>query len=1639
MAQTERTPSAASLLGGIGGIRLVMNELRALGVEGRKRNDKVLKESAERALMKLQQLEEEHGQNPDAYVAAVRATPDILSPFLLVLAAASTPLHMIAGFVSSVMASASSGTSSATASILGGTPASPQSTQSPGGASAGSTTSTSGSVPTSSSASSVSASSKKTILTGAIGAIQMLVSYGAVSTAALPEILRVLEARASERSVDDTILLKLLQTVTAVTMLLTTPKFDEETRPLVRQALAVVFKVHARKSPVKTTAAATLRQLLVSLFDSGSAKDREVLVSDLSSLVSQEAPVWLPVDALDSAFGLELIECILLSKTIDADSASQNICPVVFKSQKLVTDFPHFVRVQRIILHYVTTFYKLNPPECEVFLSRQARLLDLPLQSAWYHALVLEVLARVTNANHGMLFYLLYQQYRSTNLIDSIVLSLGHFVQNMFAWPVEQFVFVESPSPAATSSSSNAALPTSQIPSSPTPLTSSNSLPVSPLPSLTPTQSASTVQNNSLLSAQTPTLSLLSTQRALLHMLSAVDPPDQISNAYLVSLALQSIVGVCLACRHCQMEDQSFVDTSVWPSVLPALALLLSKTFNLALVKQIFVALTNLTDTTGNLNLSTPQQVIITSFVKEIQPTLISSITSTQLSPLLQGAPPVAQTSMAEAVKWLQSTLPAPVAPAPSSSFAGESGDESAHHGEAGDGSNAEPSSSGAAATAEKNKDTGAGGESETSTGSGGGGGSSSSFKYLLTFKNLETITGLFTLIQRSGSSLLAETWPIVLDALDLIEKWYCVPAAAGDPVGLGMLITGKQTQLIQHQLPNIFQATSEWPLPKLRVLTESIIKRLLALPNTAPLQPSIMHLYKICQYNVTRVDAIWTPSLVEAFKKAQANDLIIQLIRASCSTSLSDLLLVQLTVLEEMARTVTSTTLACLQTVVHLMQSSSGTEIDGQCWQLILGLLMSVTVSSSSSNAASAAESINTLNLAFNSLELIVTDFLPNLAQHPGSLALAISTIGCFARQALLDSNPSLTAIQDYLWNIADYVASDPVLNTDHGVLWLAIFRELQYLCTDHRHEIRSAAVVTLFKTTSAHSRCLSIETWAKFFHEILFPVLHKLHSKSVAMYQSDENPAEFAMGQDRSMQMLVHHTRDSPAKLWSETCVQALRHATKLMTASAGASATLVDKSLSRIPNFFDGVWTPFFSLLEIFAPHNSKEVSSAAIDCVGELFCHALVRLTDEHRNQCWEASWLSLEQIASSARRFPSTDNRLRLVQAIEHIFAAVAPFLSDARQDHQRLVRLALVDVYFPHIELSVSRSLFTFVESQLAAILPPLVFEDLILAIAKMLDQATRAAPRPEPEPTSKYDRPRGDQPNADVTFMLAALRLLASDKIFAVAPLAIQAICIPALIPVFSTIMQSKFSKVADQRCGVRSPLWKEAVAVLLGMLARHHSALSSVESCWDPLLSAFEDFLFPSLQEDLYFDESVEEVSYRINIIQVVANTLLPHAPEVMIDRLLELLRVGSTLFDSSEQFASACCRAMFELCSTNSTTIRLALAHRMTPALIAHCKLTLNHFVSESKLLSSVPMPVARLNEVLFLLRELRDLHIVPEVNIVSPNHCLAFPLRKSTRMHLFVLMPTLSVCIQLSQQEIRTLVSEIFMVVSEELQL
>ncbi|KAK0079107.1 hypothetical protein PV326_008920 [Microctonus aethiopoides] len=1023
---------------------------------------------------------------------------------------------------------------------------------------------------------------------------------------------------------------KVLQTVT----LLLTSNTIVHGETLSRN-LVLCFRLHFTKDCTTiNTAGATVRQLVSLVFERVIAEDEEnpnqlepeksaleelkvcmgqapkglapcaadafLMFQDLVQLVNADQPYWLiGITEMTRTFGLELLEsvltnfssvffkhpefsfllkervCALVIKLFSPNIKYRNSVPASVQ-QATPLDKPYFpisMRLLRVVSILIQKYHSLLVTECEIFLSLIVKFLD-PDKPAWQRALALEVLHKMTVQTDLLTsFCECYDlKQHTTNIFQDIVNSLGVYVHSLFV------------NSQVTSQVSGAAAVSTAQGTAPTLLAG---MPVGP--GVTPQPG---FYSRGVWLPVVATFPSGQAKPIYLEMLDKIEPP-QIPDGYGISIAyaclLDIIISISLAIVGTkeQSNENHYEPTenerklhiqlinSSWCGLLAALSPLVDASTDESATESVLKAIQTFASLCGLLDLQTPRDAFITAICKASLPphyalTVLNSAPQgiptarpqepSQYNPSTMGEPDYRQQVVAVGTPLPTASLPIGAQQGP----------------------------------------------------------------VMLTAKNLQCMRALLMLAHCHGS-ILGSAWHLVLTTLQHLVWILGLKPSTGGSLKAGRTATDSNAVLttavmadlpvLSAMLSRLFESSQYLDDVALHHLIDALCKLSqeameLAYSNREPSLFAVAKLLETGIVNLPRVEVLWRPltnHLLEVCQHPHIRmrewgvEAITYLVKAALqhkypqplrdNQKLQTLLLGPLAELSTVRHAdVRRRQLEC---VLQVLQGGGETLFHG--WPLVLGII----------GAVSDHHGENLVRIAFQCLQLVVTDFLPVMTWR--CLPLCVDTAAKFGSQTQ-ELNISLTAV-GLMWNLSDYFYQNEEklctsLKNDRETgsifpdfpgttnmppfdkLWMCLYARLGDLCVDSRPAVRKSASQTLFSTISAHGGLLHQPTWQAVLWQVLFPLLDKVRNLSSSA--SNEKV-------DTSGNILIHHSRNTAQKQWAET---------QVLTLSGVARVFNTKRQLLQMLGDFPRAWSLLLEFIEHSALSKNNEVSLAALKSFQEI---------------------------------------------------------------------------------------------------------------------------------------------------------------------------------------------------------------------------------------------------------------------------------------------------------------------------------------------------------------------------------------------------------------------------------------------------
>jgi len=1044
--------------------------------------------------------------------------------------------------------------------------------------------------------------------------------------------------------------LRILQTVI---VLLTTSKVIQ--KDSLAQILVLCFKLYfSQDGTTSNTASAAIRQGIAVVIDRMMEEDKHVedskdeplgtyhnkcpktlrpraqdaylLFQDLCQLTNGDNPYWLQgMKTMTRTFGLELMESILRhypKAFLDHPEFSfllkERVCPLIIKlfspnikykqggpTTPTIIEKPIFsvsVRLLRIVSVLIKQFYTLLVTECEIFLSLLVKFLDGD-KPFWQRALALEVLQSLCVQPQILRSFCQYydMQEHSTKIFHQICEALGVFIQSLFAKEAAQVV-----SNSSTTNQTGGG---------------SNSVPNSP--SVDKLNQSGFLYKGAWIPV--PNISKSITKPVYLEQLEYKNDGVNVSESYGMHLVFSCILEICNAIdililkrvskrkstksgdcsdsdikhqdktglgseafKHTQPLDvdteedlepvwQKMID-SCWNNMLTTLTILLEACTDEPATDMILKGLQVFASVCGQLNLNSNRDAFISCLCKMALPV---NYVANNLNSLLSKQSQTYEMAAVPGVLIRDGTYE--VVTTPNS--------------------------------------------------------------IVMTVKNIQCMRGLLNMAHCHGD-ILGSAWYMSLVTLQHLTQI----------LGLKLSSGGSFKTIQANELPNLVISQSMMgDLPILSSMLSRLFESSQYLDDVGVhhlvdalcrlssedmeqannnKEPSLFGVAKMLEtglVNLNRLRVLWKPLTAHLLEVSQhphsrlrewGGDALTTLIKSALfyehNPPLTEDLSLQLMVLYPLQE------MACIQyTDVRQQQFECMLNILQECapqlanaWPVVLKIIGSAT------NQQNEA----IIRLAFQSLQLVVTDFLPIIPCW--CLQSLVNVTGKFGLQPN-EINISLTAV-GLLWNLSDFLyqnrtslkhdlenyakhqpelikkdehnKTSPIHNVDlypepdtsvppFDAAWMSLYGKLGELCVDPRPAVRKSAGQTLFSTISAHGGLLESKTWYTVLWKVLFPLLEKVKAMSSAAADCPPPSDNTALPGN----ILIHHSRDTAEKQWAETCVLTL----------AGVSRVFSTRShiLQRLDDF-PRAWALLLEIIESNSLSKNAEVSLNSLKSFQEI---------------------------------------------------------------------------------------------------------------------------------------------------------------------------------------------------------------------------------------------------------------------------------------------------------------------------------------------------------------------------------------------------------------------------------------------------
>lgn len=681
---------------------------------------------------------------------------------------------------------------------------------------------------------------------------------------------------------------------------------------------------------------------------------------------------------------------------------------------------------------------------------------------------------------------------------------------------------------------------------------------------------------------------------------------------------------------------------------------------------------------------------------------------------------------------------------------------------------------------------------------------------------------------------------------------------------------------------------------------------------------------------------------------------------------------------------------------VVYSILQSFGGQLDSGGWSMLLFILSKVNINSDNKEG-------------FKCLQLVVSDFLQSENLLP-SLERLITCVSKYAHSD--DSNHAIGAVGMY-WNIADYLGK---VGKDEVDLWWIILEELKILGEDNKMEVRHSALHSLHVALSTHGSVLSYPAWQRVMQDIILSLLERI-STNYFKNTSKTNPNDPEPPTPDTPKLRKTLYADSNEKQWEETYNIFTQNLGKIFRSYLNNLEKHEKDVLEQ--KFIQKNWDILIQRLSDGISLGTLNIITAVLKTIKEfLLCPRVTTLFFSK----WECSW---ELFKSLDKRLGTINVNIpyKLINIILEVLGLIfATEFDDPYQDD------CLECIY-----------------SILASLLKSTTFE-LALSYAKLLPEQREIWEFIEKIPKSlvKHEKVL----NTYIKFLLKYFKYnpedLHSDSFCRKSMELIEefiqnyiekAIDIQNIIDGYTNLLLLRFSNESIQFCintsKGASPLWYVASESFLKLFIFISQDLYTekmiilLESVLNPPEKVISKLSKSNLDQILKIGEEID-MKFIENLSSILASS---HTVDSKIaGRVIGIIDNGcdsyykalhATELVLQKSFYSSCFYSLLSLSQESSNCAHVAL-----PVLVNRSKEILVKFSKEEKLTGQMPLPRARLLDILDMLNSIKKLEI--------PLGILAKPGKKG---HLLEVFPQLCELITVKDPEIKESLKQVFLEISK----
>lgn len=671
---------------------------------------------------------------------------------------------------------------------------------------------------------------------------------------------------------------------------------------------------------------------------------------------------------------------------------------------------------------------------------------------------------------------------------------------------------------------------------------------------------------------------------------------------------------------------------------------------------------------------------------------------------------------------------------------------------------------------------------------------------------------------------------------------------------------------------------------------------------------------------------------------------------------------------------------------------------------------------------------------------------------------------------------------------------------------LLFSVFSLLQKLGADDRPEVRNSAVRTLFQTLGSHGQKLSKGMWEDCLWNYVFPTLDRA-SHMVATSSKDEwQGKELGTRGGKAVHMLIHHSRNTAQKQWDETLVLVLGGIARILRSffpflrsltnfwSGWESLLLFVKNSilngskevalaainclqttvlshshkGNLPEpYLNSVLDAYEFVLHKspnYSGNTASKVKQEILHGLGELYVQAQKMFDDRMYTQLLAIIDLVVKQAIITSDNF---ETEFGNISPVLRTVLEILPLLRPTEHiSSMWLILLREFLLYLPRADSPLQNEEDESQHSSTSDHMP-----DTDMKINDVIPNGTASISQTKVESPSLSSGSTTALTAGIPSYLFAEKLVPVLVDLFLQAPEIEKYIIFPELIQCLGRCMMTR----RDHPDGA---IWRLAVEGFnrivideVNKLTMNGGPTSNISKTtrmhiWKEVANVYEIFLIgycgralPSNSLSpvaLKADESLE-----IAVLDILGDMILKSpidAPPNILQRLVSTVdrcasRTCSLPVETVElmpshcsRFSLTCLQKLFTLSSkeTNNWNLTRSEVSRISiMMLMARCEDIFNRFLADESDLGERRLPIARLEEVIFVLQELAHLIIHPDTASILPldSYLTSGVAQEShdKRLHLLVLFPSFCELVISREARVRELVQVLLRLITKELAL